>query len=385
MIDTTLVWKTRHHRSIMLGEKLGEGGEGSIWNIVGRPDVAKVYLPNIATQEREHKLTCMLTNPPHDDMRDRYNHVSITWPTEILYQGTKFAGYLMPRLTDSHKILDIYNPRTRRIKCPGFTWKYLVHTTLNLSIAMHAVHSRGYVIGDVNEGNILVNSRALVSLIDTDSFQVQDANGQIFRCPVGKEEFTPPELQGIQFNQINRLPEHDYFGLGVLIFLLLMEGNHPFSGKMKSENPTADPDNIYCVKNGAFPYASNPICGPRPVAPKFEILPAEIRRLMLRCFVEGYSHPETRPAPAEWTTALEKLEGSLRNCRKNSAHWYSSHLRQCPWCLREKPRLQVPLPPVQTIAVPGTKPTYQPLAPPTPSPTPSHPTATSSSKTSRPL
>ena len=296
----------------------------------------------------------MLSNPPHDDMRQRYNHVSITWPTEILYQNDKFAGYLMPRLPESHKVLDIYNPRTRRAKCPGFNWKYLVHTCLNLSIAMDAVHQRNYVIGDINEGNILVNSRALVSLIDTDSFQVRDSSGQVFRCPVGKEEFTPPELQGIQFNQVDRLRQHDYFGLAVLIFLLLMEGNHPFSGKMKIANPSSDPDNIYCLKHGLFPYASNSMCGPRPVAPRFEILPLDIRRMMLRGFVEGYNHPEVRPSPAEWSQALEKMESSLRQCRKNDFHWYSTHLRNCPWCLREKPRLQVPLPP--TSQPPSGKP-----------------------------
>ena len=59
---------------------------------------------------------------------------------------------------------------------------------------MRALHERGYVVGDVNESNILVNRGALVTLIDTDSFQVRSAE-QVYRCRVGKPEYTPPELQ----------------------------------------------------------------------------------------------------------------------------------------------------------------------------------------------
>ena len=333
-------------QSIMLAEKIGEGGEGSVWSIVGRAEVAKIYTPRAATPEREQKLALMLANPPQDDMFIHQGHVSIAWPTGLLYQDGGFSGFLMPRLSDSFKILDIYNPKVRRSKCPGFNWKYLIHTALNLSVAVNSLHARNYVIGDINEGNILVNQRALVSLIDTDSFQVEDQNGQVYRCPVGKEEFTPPELHGIQFNQVNRLPQHDYFGLSVLIFMLMMEGNHPFSGVMEVNNPSPDPDNIYCLKSGKFPYHNNPVCAPRPTAPRFEILPPEIRRLMLRSFLEGYTRPSRRPSPAEWIPALERAEASLVHCRLDASHWYSRHLQHCPWCSPSHPRLQVPLPPL---------------------------------------
>jgi DNA-binding helix-hairpin-helix protein with protein kinase domain len=166
-------------------------------------------------------------------------------------------------------------------------------------------------MGDINEGNILVTSRALVSLIDTDSYQVRDENGTVYRCPVGKPEFTPPELQGVPFDQVDRQPEHDYFGLGVLIFLLLMEGNHPFSGALKRDIQTGEPSNIYCLRQGRFPYQNNPLVGPRPVAPRFEILPPGVQRLMVRCFVSGHREPRARPSAADWARALEKAAASL--------------------------------------------------------------------------
>src|SRR5436305_1951244 len=96
---------------------------------------------------------------------------------------------------------------------------------------MDALHSRDYVVGDVNESNILVADTALITVVDTDSFQVRDPDGKtVFHCPVAKPEFTPPELQGRQLHDVDRVPAHDRFGLAVLIFQLLMEGTHPFAG-----------------------------------------------------------------------------------------------------------------------------------------------------------
>ena len=82
----------------------------------------------------------------------------------------------------------------------------------------------------MNHSNILVSETAMATLVDTDSFQVRDLHGKFYRCPVGTKEFTPREMQGKRFSDIDRGPEQDLFGLGVLIFQLLMEGTHPFAG-----------------------------------------------------------------------------------------------------------------------------------------------------------
>ena len=54
-------------------------------------------------------------------------------------------------------------------------------------------------------------------------------SGKIYRCVVGVPEYAP-ELQGKSFKDVDRRPEHDRFGLAVLVFHLLMMGRHPFSG-----------------------------------------------------------------------------------------------------------------------------------------------------------
>jgi serine/threonine protein kinase len=346
----TQTYTTTSGKSITLEKQLGSGGEGEVWTVQGSLEVAKIYHPRIIKPEHERKLKAMIANPPVDEMRVK-GHVSIAWPTDVLYLGGKFAGFLMPMLERSPTIFTVYNPVKRKNECPGFNWKYLIHTALNLSKAIEAIHYKKYVIGDLNESNVLVKSSALVSLIDTDSFQVRDKKGQVYHCAVGKEDFTPPELFGAPLDKVDRLPEHDYFGLGVLIFRLLMEGYYPFTGVLKQNIQLNEPVQYYCLKMGAFPYVNNPIVGPPLMAPPFNILPREVRSLFLSCFVAGHKNLQARPSPREWGQVLENAEKNLVACKADKEHYYSRHLSQCPWCQREqnKPKapLQTALPPAR--------------------------------------
>ena len=125
----------------------------------------------------------------------------------------------------------------------------------DLAAAVGALHLRGYVIGDVNESNILVTESALVTLVDTDSFQVRDPQtGLVYRCPVGTPQFTPPELQNKTFAHVDRMPEHDAFGLAVLIFQLLMEGAHPYAGRYTG--PGDPPPYEVRISLGHFPHGN---------------------------------------------------------------------------------------------------------------------------------
>ena len=316
--------------------ELGAGGEACIYTVPhDNTLVAKVY--HHPTDDHANKLATMLANPPLDPMAGT-GHVSIAWPVDLLYTVDKrrhIAGFLMPRVTGMHPIVDFYNPGTRRKLCPLFNSLYLYRTARNLAAAICSLHEHGYVIGDINESNILVSETALVTLVDTDSFQVPHPhNGDVYRCPVGKPEFTPPELQGVKFSDIDRTPEHDRFGLAAIIFQLLMEGIHPFTGKFTSEGDP--PPLAERILSGHFPYRRrwrSPYY-PMPTAPPFEILPTKLRKLFVRCFKNGHKRPKARPDAETWGEALTKAENSLTSCSVNDQHRYGKHLRTCPWCER---------------------------------------------------
>lgn len=324
---------TSYNQPITLTNELGKGGEATVYNVAEQPDVvAKLYHAHKPISEA--KLIAMVSNPPLQPS----THVAIAWPTDLLHQQGgqgPVVGFLMPKIQHSLPIFHFYNPVLRRQQHPRFDWQALHRTALNLAIAMQAIHVKGHIIGDVNESNILVNEQALVTLVDTDSFQVADRNGDSHRCTVGKPEFTPPELQGVNFKATDRAVEHDLFGLGVLLFQLLMEGFHPFAGVLKSSHSVGRVD-LHCIRQGWFPYISQRKAKPPPAAPLFEILHTDIQAAFYHCFVAGHRDPSQRPTAIDWQRLLRQAERALIVCPDDARHRFSHHLLDCPWCLRQR-------------------------------------------------
>jgi DNA-binding helix-hairpin-helix protein with protein kinase domain len=358
---------------LVLERELAAGGEGKIYAVAKAPNlVAKVY--HQLKPEHGAKLESMLSNPPHDPTREKLRHYSIAWPVECLFNAQNgCVGFLMPYIdrANSVPLLKLYNPQDRRQTIPGFTWEYLLRTAKNLASVLAALHEKGYVVGDLNESNILVTRSALVTLVDCDSVQVPKGNAWLlhflrrlplphwhwlpwnrsfFRCTVGKPEYTPPELQGRNFSQVDRTPHHDNFGLAVLIFLLLMEGRHPFASVWRGDgNPPMLEQHI---EVGRFPYTSSdlPLPHSRLVSlPRFALpfntLPPSLQKLMERCFVDGSKNPGKRPKAKDWYKALKEVEENLTFCPINSQHIYSGHLSSCPWCQRKRLIGRDPFPP----------------------------------------
>lgn len=281
------------------------GGEGKIYTVAGSELLAKVY--HEPSPERGEKLLAMLQYPPRNQGSGAA-HFSIAWPVDRLLEpgSGRCVGFLMRRMEKKEPLVNLYNPKARRRPASRHL---LMETTKNLAGAVHSLHEGGYVIGDLNESNILVGEDASVSLVDADSFQVK-SSGRVYRSPVGRPEFTPPELQGVSCRDTDRKPEHDHFGLAVLIFLLLMKGNHPFSAEYtgKGDRPPLQKR----IAKGLWPYGSkaNSPFRPRKEAPPLHTLPRSLQTLMRQCFEEGHEDPGRRPTAAMWEAALEAAEAS---------------------------------------------------------------------------
>ncbi len=325
-------------KPVQLGGRAGTGGEANVFFLKDRPDwLAKIYKP-APRPNYARKLNWMVAHPPINPT-NTLGHPALAWPSELVYDTRReLAGYLMPYIQGTTPILEVFNPRRRTETLPGFDRRYLHRTARNLAASLDVLHKSGYVVGDLNESNVLVTPSALVTLIDANSFQVQEQrNGQVINhpCPVGKLEYTPPELQGKAMDQVLRLPQHDSFGLGIIIFQLLMEGNHPFRAQWlrKSEPPPIE----IRIAQGLFPYAApstSPVCPPRN-APKLDHLHPTLVTLILRCFIDGQRDPAVRPSPTEWEAAIQEAEKDLARCRQG--HIYSQHLSYCPLCSTGNP------------------------------------------------
>ena len=308
--------------------ELGAGGEARVLALPGDGTlVAKLYHhPTIA---RARKLALMMEDPPALDAAI----ATLAWPADLLLDGRgTFAGFLMPR-AEGPRLFEFYNPVARRKTAPLCHHGVLHRAGANLAAAFDALHARGYVVGDVNESNVLIGEGGAVTLVDADSFQVRDPDdGSVHRSGVGKPEFTPPELQGRPFADFDRSPEHDRFGLAVLLFLLLMEGTHPFAGRLRSggEAPPVEER----IRRGLFPHHGHDAILPPRMAPRYSLLHPALRALFTRAFVDGHADPSARPAAAEWREALDAARERLVACDHNPLHRHGLHLDACPWCER---------------------------------------------------
>lgn len=332
-------------RHIRLGARLGQGGEGAVYEIASNDNtVAKIY-HNPLTSERAEKIRAMMA------MRAEPMGTLTAWPITLLSRRTGEAvGLVMPKVVGHKDIHHLYSPKSRRNDFQRANWHFLIRAATNLARAVASIHESGCVIGDVNPGGILVAQDARVRLIDCDSFQIK-AKGRQFLCHVGVPHFTPPELQGRDFSGLVRTPNHDNFGLAVLIFLMLFMGRHPFAGRflgagdMPIEKAIAEYRFVY-GRNRAAAKMDQP-----PGTPSLDVASGDVALLFERAF-ERHTASGSRPGAREWIAALETLEKKLKQCAINSSHIYLGGLSTCPWCEMEA-KAGIPLFPLSIPRAPG--------------------------------
>ncbi|MBE9013414.1 hypothetical protein IQ250_24790 [Pseudanabaenaceae cyanobacterium LEGE 13415] len=312
---------------IRLGNQLGSGGEGAVYEIQNLPNqVAKLYHKPISA-EQIAKLNAMVkaTTP---------QLVSVAaWPTNTLRDRPNgvVKGLVMPKVENYREIHHLYGPAHRKRDFPKADWAFLIHAARNVANVFEIIHNHGHVIGDVNQGNILVANDTTCRLIDCDSFQIA-SNQKIFFCEVGVPQFTPPELQSRAFRGITRSQNHDNFGLALICFHLLFMGRHPFAGKYSG---TEDMPIERAISEYRYAYSTAAVSkrmAPPPNVLTMDAVPYRLRQLFERAFNEAAN----RPVPGEWVQELNALRNRLRTCSRNSAHKYLSDLQTCPWCNLEK-------------------------------------------------
>jgi WD40 repeat protein len=366
-------------QAVMAGQRLAGGGQGEIFAVVSHQElVFKRYLPRTLAQDQslERRLSVM-TGRPVQWREPGSGHLTLAWPTDLVRDDGRFAGFLMPavdmdRTVGLHRIT---NP-TDRAAATGptswtrdFTWRYLVRTAANLAQATAVLHQAGVVIGDFNDSNIRAWREARVTLLDCDSMQIRDpGSGERFFCHVGRPEFTPPELAGADWARTVRHPSSDLFALAIHLYQLLLEGEHPFRGRWNG--PGEKPAVSELASQGIWAHRGSGLLEPRRAAIGARLLPGEILGLFRRTFEDGATDPLARPTAAAWYRALDALADQLRTCADHPAHVYPASHLHCPWCEYVPPPAPPPLPAPPLPAPPLPAP--PPPAPPPPARTRRH-------------
>lgn len=330
---------SKHHRlvtdngaAVSIGTELGSGGEGAVFELRGNPSqVVKLYHSALSSA-KQAKIAHMAANVDRDFLK------YAAWPLEAVYtaSGGPIVGFVMPSAKGLTPLHELYSPAHRKQKMPHVKWDFLIAAARNTAALFEGSHVRGYVLGDVNENTGSVSSKAQVTLIDCDSMQIV-AGGQRWLCEVGVAHFTPPELQGVSsFASQLRTPNHDNFGLALIIFQLLFGGRHPYSGV--PEKPGIGETLEGNIKLLAFAYARDAQARGIKAPPRsipLALVPEPIAAMFTAAFTEQGMHGK-RPSAHEWRLVLDDLIRSLQGCTKSKAHVFSRHLKQCPWCTLEQ-------------------------------------------------
>jgi DNA-binding helix-hairpin-helix protein with protein kinase domain len=308
------------HNRIELGPQVGgRGGEGSVFEVVGRPQlVAKVFHSPPSVQKLTKIRDQIATDP------QTLGNIS-AWPRSVLRRGGNPVGFLMPFVRGKPVHL-LYRPIDRKDHFPTASWQSLVRVCQNIAAGFATLHDHGVLMADVNETNVVITDTGEARFIDCDSFQLRGKNGSIHVCDVGVPMWTPPELQGKDFTRVARTEKHDTFGMAVMLFQVLFMGRHPFAGVPKAPALLEAPPTLEdCIQRGQFAFTRRARIdlNTPPHALTLAALPESLAELFERAFLST-----DRPSARSWHAELGKID--FQKCQWG--HFFYRRLSECPWC-----------------------------------------------------
>ena len=292
-------------RPLHLGSELGSGFEGAVYELRDLSEVVVKLYHKPLDLEKSAKIVTMANFGSERLLK------LTAWPREPIRVGSRtgpVGGFIMPKIIGHRQAFALYSPKLRLQEFPNASWQFLIRSAANAARAFAVVHDSGHVIGDVNHDNLFVGGNATVCLIDCNSYQIT-INGSRWFCEVGTPTHQPAELQNIRtYKGVVRAPNHDNFGLAVIIFQMLFMARHPFSGRFLG---TGEMPMERAISEYRFAYGSNAAAmqmQPPPASLGLNGVTRSVALLFERAFSKQGSQPNGRPRPEEWVTALEDLE-----------------------------------------------------------------------------
>jgi len=321
---------------VTLGSLINKGGaSGKIYLVEKKSDcVAKIFHNRNKSKTNRQKLEAMLLNKPNfaPVENDGRCYTQIAWPEAVLEDEKGFCvGYLMPLINmESAVSLDHLMQKAIRQKL-GLPEKYAyrIFAAYNVASMVTSLHKCGHYIVDLKPSNVSVyKENMLVAMVDCDGFSIKGENTR-YPAEFVTEEYIYPE--GMNKTCADMGEEQDKFALAVIIFKLLNNGIHPFSGV-----PRKNDDDMLTIQNRieqyhyAYGLWPDKYQAPHPYS-IHEYFARETLELFERAFTKGGQ----RPTAYEWQEHLWKLMHNLRPCKKNHNHVYFS-AKGCGLCMSEE-------------------------------------------------
>lgn len=327
------LYPDHHHETIVLGEMLNKGGAaGKIYRDASHPkSVAKIYHEREKSETNRQKLEAMLQNRPNIPTipyKDK-EYIQIAWPTALLEDNQGYCvGYLMPEIEMQEAIsLDHLMQKAVRQKL-GISERYIdrVFAAYNITSVVAALHACGHYIVDLKPANVSIyKNTKLVALFDCDGFSIQGENNARYPAEYVSEEYIYPE--GMQQTCQQMGEEQDKFALAVIIFKLLNEGIHPFSGTPRKTNDMLSIQERIAGYHYAYGIWPDSYQAPHPYS-----IHDYFDKTTMNMFERAFTKDAERPTALEWQNQLEFILKHLKQCKKDHNHAYFTP-KGCGLCM----------------------------------------------------
>lgn len=268
-----IVFSVSSKKKIKLGSLIGAKGEGTVFDL-GKQHVAKIFHQDKFTSNKLMKIDQLIKGANSDK--------SISYPIEFLLNSKReVVGYVMPK-AQGIPLQRLFSISEIQKYFPKWRLSHLLYLALSLTQAVKKVHEQNLIIGDLNANNILVENEQHVTIIDTDSFQVND-----YPSDVGMVEYTRQihmdSLENGGYKNLLKSKYDDINALSIVIFQILHTGQLPYNHVNGEESYM---DNI---KKGFFPYdCAGSTSGSVPNASKkqWQMTPQALKNYFCKVFKE---------------------------------------------------------------------------------------------------
>lgn len=294
------------HDDLVLTTQLSSGGEGTIWLHPKDPQlVIKVYdqdkrpLP----KRLEHLVSC----PPVPLMERGF--LCYTWPRDIATQpGSKeVIGFTMRRVERMMPLGGVWNPVNR---IPQISRSWLLEVAHSFCMRVHVLHLHGYLRGDINAANDLIDRHGRVTSIDMDSVEFR-AGDTLYPTPRVRPEFQPAELVSSSSPQVERTQHTDAWSVAIVVHMLVRNGEHPFQSFYVGSGKPPSLREMICDGRWIDEPGHRDFKAPRGVLP-YQELPASLQELFRRTFQTGHAVVKARPSVLEYLQCLDILRRTWR-------------------------------------------------------------------------
>lgn len=283
---------------------LGSGGEGTVYKAKVKNQTVALKVYEKPTRARANKLIAF-DGTPHN-FTDR-----IIAPDLLAYDASGLVvGFTMPLINGTFTEISNFSNKKFRSSY-GVTSRDVARVFLDGIPTLSNIHSHGFVVGDLNDLNVLSQATKMLWW-DVDSWQFGK-----FACPVATETFLDPALYGIDlslkpvFNIGN-----DWYSYAVMLFKSLLMV-HPYGGIHKTflGIPERATRHVTVLDRDV----TYPVIGISP-----DILSDDMHNIFESYFKKGArtSFPEDK---------LREYTESLRQCTKCGSYFPSSR-GTCPVC-----------------------------------------------------